>query len=128
MQDSSNFTGKPLRAPDGKLLPGGPSLNPAGRKPKAYEKALITALSEAFPAEKMIALYNEALELAREHKSPRAIAGILSDISDRIAGKPGASVALTGDAGADVLALMQLDASPLWIEANEKEAQINVGV
>jgi hypothetical protein len=50
------------------------------------------AIVEGFPPERLVDLYNEAIELARQRASPKAMVAIADSIADRTMGKPVATV------------------------------------
>jgi hypothetical protein len=62
--------------------PGGP-----GRPSRAHDEAVIAAIREHFGPEKIIALYEEALSIARKTESARGIMLVAGDALDRTGGK-----------------------------------------
>lgn len=76
------------RDASGKILPGSnpPRALSPGR-PK-QERLYKQALAEKYPPEKLVKMYEEAWEMAKEQKSAKAMHQIAADIADRLSGKP----------------------------------------
>lgn len=66
----------------------GQSGNPAGRKPKAVERAYLDAVKEGLPPDEVASLIREALDLARRQNSWRGMAEVLQLALAYGAGKP----------------------------------------
>lgn len=64
--------------------PGGP-----GRPTKAQEMAIVQATADAFEPAQMTAYLREAMRIAIEQRSPRAIVNVLEFVRDTAVGRPG---------------------------------------
>ena len=103
-----------LRRPeDGKFAPGNRS---GGRKPKAVEKAYLDAVKQALPPEAIADLLEEALELARDTRSWRGMAEIITIALQYGAGKPTQKV-VSSDGNLETLLAALADDKPLLPDA-----------
>lgn len=76
--DKGGEQGEIVRNERGQFVKGYAVPSPARkRKPKANEQALIAALHEALPAERVGQLLEQALAWAQEYKSPKLVLAIL---------------------------------------------------
>ena len=109
-QIKQNAMGSPPgRAPNGQILPG--TVVPgAGRKPKAVEKAYLDAVRDALPPEEIASLLKEALNLARDTRSWRGMAEIISIALSYGAGKPTQKTVTTDGNLEQLLAALASDA------------------
>jgi hypothetical protein len=64
---------------------------------------VIATLERAFPAYEITALYEEALELAREAKSWKGVLAVAESINDRLVGKPLQMIQRTNSSLAELL-------------------------
>lgn len=94
---------------NGKFAPGNAA---GGRKPKAVEKAYLDAVRDALPPEQIASLLTEALNLARETRSWRGMAEVISIALAYGAGKP-TQKTITSDGNLDVLLAALADDAPL---------------
>ncbi len=103
--------GSPGRAPNGQILPG-TVIPGVGRKPKAVEKAYLDAVRDALPPEEIAALLKEALNLARDTRSWRGMAEVISIALAYGAGKPTQKM-VTSDGNLETLLAALASDAPL---------------
>ncbi len=97
---------------NGKFAPGNSS---GGRKPKAVEKAYLDAVRDALPPEEIAALLKEALNLARDTRSWRGMAEVISIALAYGAGKPTQKM-VTSDGNLETLLAALASDAPLLPE------------
>lgn len=100
---------KPSHRVDGKFAPGNSA---GGRKPKAVERAYLDAVRDALPPEQIADLLAEALNLARETRSWRGMAEIITIALQYGAGKP-TQKTVTTDGNLDALLAALAEDKPL---------------
>ena len=106
----------------GQFAPGHAS---PGRKPKSTEKAYLDAVKQAMPPEVIADLLAEALQLARDTRSWRGMAEIISIALQYGAGKP-TQKTVTTDGNLEALLAVLADDKPLLPEATKQGAGENV--
>lgn len=92
----------------GRFQPG-VSGNPAGRPKRVQEEAVLHALSNHYPPERLIAIIDKALEIAEETKSARGMMKVVETVFDRLWGRP--SVRIEGESDSLDIFLARLRSS-----------------
>lgn len=98
---------KPSHRLDGSFAPGNTA---GGRKPKAVEKAYLDAVRDALPPDEIASLLKEALDLARDTRSWRGMAEIITIALAYGAGKPTQKTVTTDGNLEQLLAALASDA------------------
>lgn len=96
------------RDANGRFLPGNSAATGYGRPPKRQELATLDAIRTSFPPERVTALLEEALDLARKTNSARGILAVTETILAYGVGKPATMPDEdSGDLGTYILGLLQ---------------------
>lgn len=75
------------RDANGQFLPGHQMGGP-GRPTRKHEEEVLNAIKASFPPERIVAMLEEAYQLAKSTNSSRGIVAVVVDILDRTVGKP----------------------------------------
>lgn len=71
----------------GKFLPGHQQPGP-GRPTRQHEEEVLAAIRSSFPPDRIVAMLEEAYQIAKATNSARGIVAVVTDILDRTVGKP----------------------------------------
>lgn len=71
----------------GKFLPGHQQPGP-GRPTRQHEEEVLAAIRSSFPPDRIVAMLEEAYQIAKATNSARGIIAVTTDILDRTVGKP----------------------------------------